>query len=350
MKKFFALAIAVVMVSVLAFTAAADFTSEPVSCDQVFVYGEDGSTRIDLAKFGGNDQSDTELGDITGKIDGSFHIFGWHAASQKIVEFGYRYGDDVTLGSPKADTEDAVVAAGSSVAGDTGESVRFNIEVPAKTGEDVEVFAVVKYADGTVADIWRVVYSYGSSAPAEPDADTWLCKAGGSVATGWWMNPFTDQDWEINFKFTTPNAFDGFASTLFANPEGATVKISVLDASGAVLDTVEHTQMGDGLANIKFNKAFAPGTYTIQFKSTDNGAHFVVGSSEAGDIAVEVSGNGNTNENTLAAPIILLTGAVNPGGQSGGKTNPKTADASVIAIAAVAVAALAGVVVAKKIK
>ena len=36
--------------------------------------------------------------------------------------------------------------------------------------------------------------------------------------------------------------------------------------------------------------------------------------------------------------------------QQGGNTNPSTADASVIAIAAVAAVALAGVVVAKKVK
>ena len=212
-----------------------------------------------------------------------------------------------------------------------------------------------------------VLFISVSAAPAaseetvEKDPDTWLCKAGGSVATGWWMHPFTDQEWEASFTFTTPNAFDGFVSTLFANPEGATVKISVLDADGAVLDTVEHTQAGDGLATISFNKAFAPGKYTIRFKSTDNGAHFVVGSSEAGDIPVEVSGNCNTNENTLVAPIILLTGAVNPdaGAVPSDTTpdeitpepeNPATADAAVTAIAAVAITALAGVVISKKIK
>ena len=203
--------------------------------------------------------------------------------------------------------------------------------------------------------------SAAAAEAGEKDPDTWLCKAGGSVATGWWMYPFTDQEWEVNFTFASPNAFDGFISTLYANPEGATVKINVLDASGATLDTVEHTQAGDGLATISFSKAFAPGTYTIQFKSTDNGAHFVVGSSEAGDVPVEVSGNCNTNENTLVAPIILLTGAVNPdAGDVPADTtpaeatpepvNPATADAAVTAIAAVAVTALAGIVISKKIK
>ncbi|MBQ7700721.1 MAG: hypothetical protein IJT49_10335 [Clostridia bacterium] len=187
---------------------------------------------------------------------------------------------------------------------------------------------------------------------AEKDPDTWLCKAGGSVATGWWMNPFTEQDWDISFTFETPNAFNGFISTLFASAAGSTVKINVLDASGNVVDTVEHTQKGDGLVTITFNKTFAAGKYTIQFVNTNSGEYFVVASSEAGDIPVEVSGNGATNENTLAAPVILLTGAAAPktGSDDTPATNPTTADASVIAIAAVAVVALAGVAVAKKVR
>jgi hypothetical protein len=162
------------------------------------------------------------------------------------------------------------------------------------------------------------------------------------------MHPFTDKEWEFTAKFTTPNAFDGFIALFFANPEGAKVQINLLDEAGAVLDSQEFTQAGDGSPTIKFSKAFAAGTYTLQIKSTDTGAHFVVGSAHAGDVAVEVGGNCNTNDSTLDAPVIVLTGAVASGASE--PSNPGTADASVIAIAAVACVALAGVVIAKKVR
>ena len=352
MKKILAIAIAVVMtVALFAVSASA---LHHTSADQIMA----GSDEHDLAGFGGNDKNGTDLGAIDEEF---FYAWGWYSTEVEggIEKFGYRYGDTVILDSEKFIGGDADVIA--SQCGGVGESVRFKIAIPVLKGEQ-EVFAVAKLADGSLDDIWRITYSAANgktladlgagsgdqpSQPAEKDADAWLCQAGGPVNTGWWMHPFTSQQWEFNAKFASPSAFDGIVAMFFANPEGATVKINLIDESGKTLETVEHTQKGDGTATIDLSKAYPAGTYTIQILSTDNGAHFVVGSSNEGTFPVEISGNCNTNDSTLAAPIIFLRGAVPP--SASGEPAP-TSDAAVIAIAAVGCIALAGVVVAKKIK
>ncbi|MBO4423786.1 MAG: hypothetical protein J5879_10115, partial [Clostridia bacterium] len=423
------------------------------SADQVLA-GSDGH---DLASFGSNDVSGTELGLIS---ESTITAWGWCAADKKISEFGYRYGGSVTLGSVKyygADSD--IIASQAALFGcPDGESVRFRINIPVTSGQDVEVFAVVKLEDGTVADMWRIVYStetetepdvtvpetteeeisldtsegilraayalgngkylvdsgtqftltgvissvdtaynekfgnvtvtmivdgltdypircyrmkngegvegidrigvgytitvrgaikrYNASTvqfddkceligfsyeeettvtdppvTEEKDPDTWLCREGGALATGWWMNPFDEREWVINCTFETPNAFDGFVAYFYANNEGATVLVELYDDYGDLIETLEHTQYGNGTSTIKFSKAYAPGMYTISFRSTDSGEHFVLASGDEGDISVDVDGNALTNGDTLAAPVIMLTGAVDPGsGQSGTET------------------------------
>lgn len=354
MKKI--LAVAVVLIMTIALCVSASAT---LNIDRIHVNNNELDKTVNVMT---NDPIEINKGD-------KLYILGWAygtAALKKIV-YTIDDGSDVECPDNYRDREDLVTHFGDAVpdggkhagfgANDMSEDKPGMLALPGiedlAVGEYKLTIKAIYEDDSSESKDFNLKIVDGGASSADPapaasaDPDTWLCKAGGSVATGWWMNPFTGQDWDISFTFETPNAFDGFASTLFAPAAGATVKINVLDASGNVLDTVEHTQKGDGLATIKFNKAFAPGKYTIQFVNTDSGEYFVVGSSEAGDIAVEVTGNGVTNENTLAAPIILLTGAVNPGGQT---TNPTTADASVIAIAAVACVALAGVVIAKKVR
>ena len=125
------------------------------SADQVF--GTDGKT--DLASVGNNDMTGTPLGTIT---DEKITLWGWYADEQKITEFGYRYGDKITLGSEKyKGADDAVIAEQASKLGyENGESVRFRIEnIPVVKGENVELYAVAKLADGTTTDIWRLTYT-----------------------------------------------------------------------------------------------------------------------------------------------------------------------------------------------
>ena len=300
-------------------------------------------------------------------------FWGWIGATEEIKGFSYTLdgGEKVTKAEFTVAAEDAVIQAAAPTKSNDGNETpnatasRFQVVVPVTDGSHaVKVYA--DFANGSDL-IWDAKLTVGEAteAPAEQpaaekDPDTWLCKAGGSVNTGWWMHPFTEKDWEINAKFTTPNAFDGFIFTFYANDgDGATVVINLLDESGAVLETQNFTAIGNGNTTIKFNETHNAGTYTIQFKNTDQGAHFVLGSSEANeDLPVEMSGNGNTNTDTLVAPIIALTGAVPTGSgetpsqpsQPSQPTNPTTADASVIAIAAIGCLALAGIVVAKKVR
>ena len=156
MKKIISAALAVLFSAVLALGA---FAVGHTSADQVF--GADGST--DLASVGNNDMTGTSLGTIT---DDKITLWGWYADEQKITEFGYRYGDKVTLGSAKytGGGDDAVIAEQAGKLGYTdGESVRFRIEnIPVVKGDNVELYAVAKLADGSTVDIWKLTYTSAS--------------------------------------------------------------------------------------------------------------------------------------------------------------------------------------------
>ena len=153
MKKFIRFALPVFFVFVLSLGALA---VGHTSADQVF--GADGVT--DRASVGNNDVTGTSLGTIT---DDKLTLWGWYADEQKITEFGYRYGDKVTLGSAKytGGGDDAVIAEQAGKLGySNGESVRFRIsDIPVVKGENVELYAVAKLADGSTVDIWKLTYT-----------------------------------------------------------------------------------------------------------------------------------------------------------------------------------------------
>ena len=227
-----------------------------------------------------------------------------------------------------------------------------------------------------------------TSAAADPD--TWLCleDPNDNYTTGYWSGPaagFPDGS-DINVTFTTPNAFKGFVMACYASTGDtpAVLDLALLDEDDNELETLQvtvdydHPNMKDTVVN--FSKAYAKGTYTIQMVFAD-GQHFVLACGDVNeDIDVAVFGV-NNNQYPEKAPAIKLLGAEAPaggeqqggeqqggeqggeqqqggqqggeqqqGGQQGGNTNPSTADASVIAIAAVAAVALAGIAVAKKIR
>ena len=113
-----------------------------------------------MDSFVTSDVTGTSLGTIT---DDKLTLWGWYADERKISEFGYRYGDSVTLGSPKytggADDETIAGQAGALGYAD-GESVRFRIEdIPVVKGDNVELYAVAKLENGETVDIWRITYS-----------------------------------------------------------------------------------------------------------------------------------------------------------------------------------------------
>ena len=153
MKKIISAALLLLLTGAFAVCAAA---VGHTSADQIF--GADGVT--DRASVGNNDVTGTSLGTIT---DDKLTLWGWYADEQKITEFGYRYGDKVTLGSTKytGGGDDAVIAEQAGKLGYAdGESVRFRItDIPVMKGEDVELYAVAKLADGSTVDIWKVTYT-----------------------------------------------------------------------------------------------------------------------------------------------------------------------------------------------
>ena len=158
MKKIISAIITVLVISALCITASA---TEAMSADQIL----SGYDNHDLAKFGKNDPQNTDLGDI---FEETIILWGWYSTEVDggITEFGYRYGDALFLGSPKfyygedADENGRADDEGvARIAGGKGESVRFRIEVPVVKGEDIEVVGVVKLADGSIKDMWRVIYS-----------------------------------------------------------------------------------------------------------------------------------------------------------------------------------------------
>ncbi|MBR6920906.1 MAG: hypothetical protein IKH51_01805 [Clostridia bacterium] len=170
MKKIISAIITVLVISALCITASA---TEAMSADQIL----SGYDNHDLAKFGENDPQNTDLGDI---FEETIILWGWYSTEVDggITEFGYRYGDALFLGSPKfyygedADENGKIDDEGiARIAGGKGESVRFRIEIPVVKGEDIEVVGVVKLADGSVNDMWRVIYSSDEGIDM-PSADT----------------------------------------------------------------------------------------------------------------------------------------------------------------------------------
>ena len=166
MKKIISAALLLLLTGVFAVCAAA---VGHTSADQVF--GADGVT--DRASVGNNDVTGTALGTIT---DDKLTLWGWYADAQKITEFGYRYGDNVTLGSAKytGGGDDAVIAEQAGKLGYTdGESVRFRItDIPVMKGENVELYAVAKLADGSTVDIWKVTYTSENGADMQSGQGT----------------------------------------------------------------------------------------------------------------------------------------------------------------------------------
>lgn len=228
-------------------------------------------------------------------------------------------------------------------------------------GDTIDIAWIALFANEADAKAYKGPSgSSETSVVKEKDPDFWLCKAGSTnIAPGYWMNdPYQGRN--IDIKFTSTSAFNALLAQMYANAPGAeagpcVVTIKVLDKDGKELESQDFEvsndadgdgtkEAGDGIYTVNFKKTYEAGTYTISILPK-SGQYFVLGGSEAGDGAVEVTGNFGTADQFIhEAPCAVLLGAV-PGG-----SNPGTADAAVIAIAAVACIALAGVVVAKKIK
>ncbi|MBO4868262.1 MAG: hypothetical protein J5585_00965 [Clostridia bacterium] len=231
-----------------------------------------------------------------------------------------------------------------------------------KEGDTLDVAWIALFASEDDAKAYTGPAA-GGDTPVAPSTDKsddqWLC--GGDPAaksTGWWMNPINGPDEKyIKVNFTANGYFDGVKGYYLCNPASAevgqtVVKVQLLDASGSVLEEKEIPVDGDQWYETNFDRSYAAGTYSLNYVAVSgNGGWFVFGSADADDSTVTLESNCATNGDTKSHPIVMLMGADAPA--EGGEptpTNPGTADASVIAIAAVACIALAGVVVAKKVR
>ena len=176
----------------------------------------------------------------------------------------------------------------------------------------------------------------GATTPAR-EPDYWLCDPTNGTAdlvysTGWWSSPYTAFKYYYNdFTFNAPYAFDGMYIFLYGS--WSYIDISIINEGGFLCETIRYLLVADGLPMIKFSRAYAPGKYTIRIETRNfthpvyregaagyGNGYFVIGSGYNGGIPVTVTGNGNTNENTLPNPYIMLTGAPNPGNAYEGLT------------------------------
>ena len=369
MKKLFAIAVAVVMAVALCVTAAAihnpddttkvwfDRENLNISWDTVYI---DGQSQMDLGWGGdGSAQDKVEANPITVGSAETITIRGWAGIKEgKAVEFGYRLneGEPVFSADFAKTTEDAVINAG-------GDS-RFEIVVPVKgLTAPTLITAVAKGEDGAVCDFIEFSvngqYTGGSSdpQPVEAGEDQWLCGAdpGSAVTTGWWFNPVGEHDDRfVLVSFKANSSFRGVHGFYFcSNPvdypdlglEYAKMKVEIINKEGAAVAEAELGGIGDNWVDIDFGQVFGPGEYQLRYtcksgSGIENNCWCVIGACEgSGDTHVDA----NVNGPAAGYPALMLIGA-----SSG--SNPGTADASVIAIAAVACVALAGVVVAKKVR
>ena len=247
----------------------------------------------------------------------------------------------------------------------TGKFARFdplNGNVAAGDVLDVEWIAV--FADQADAEAYRGSTGSSSEQPAtsEKSEDQYLCvdpDANGSVGqhTGWWMNPINGPDEKyITINFKANGSFKGVKGYYLTNPASAevgptVVKAQLLDASGNLLEEKEVPVDGDAWYETVFSKTYGAGTYAVKFVAVSGGGGwFVLGSAQGSDENVTIDHNCNTNADTLPYPAMALIGAEAAGEQPSQPSNPQTADAAIVAIAAVACIALAGAVIAKKVK
>ena len=295
-------------------------------------------------------------------------FWGWIASSSEIKGFSYILDGAaaVTDAAFKYETEDAVKAAGApAMQGSSGEatveSSRFYVAVPVTDGShSVKVIANLAAGDEVIWDASLTVGDASAEAPVEVKSDDqWLCgsEPDASQTPSWWFNPLCnaadDSGRYITVNFIADGYFSGIDAFCYCNPAengSASTKVELIQ-SGSVVASGEIKSEGDKLYTVDFGKTFAAGTYSIKFSpltgsNTENDNWFVLGgfAGSGEDVSVDANVNGPADG---IQPSIMLIGST---GSGGGRTNPRTGDAAVIAIAAVAVVALAGVVVAKKVK
>lgn len=249
---------------------------------------------------------------ISGEIS-TIGLRGWaYIANSTIDSFGYRIddGEPVCSASYTQDRADVYNNA-FHVTADVANGFNIqNIDVSDLDAGAHTVTVVVKAADDTYVDVVAVPFSV-----VGPDANTifFADLATPGVVSGWWTGPAIGLPLgaTVDFTFTTDNAFDGLAVQLYAND--ATFNVNLLNENGIKIDTIESYLAVDAVPTYYFKKAYAPGTYTIQFEFV-SGNYLVVSTGTASAYPVTVKANGFiSNGDTLPGFVAFLTGAINPG-------------------------------------
>ena len=374
MKKILAIAIVVVMTAALCLTASA--IHNPDDTTQVWRNSEDCALSFDTFYLNGVSHMDLGWG-----VDGSAHeklsanpvtvgdnetltIRGWAGLKEgTVAEFGYKIneGEPVFDSSFTRDAEDPVKAAGGDY--------RMEIVVPIKgLTAPTLITAVIKGEGGEVVDFIEFSvngqYEAKADTPAQPAAEpryVW-----NHAGEGYVDDPFHDstrvghdspQTATIRFKTDVK-----FSKILFpkiwATPH-ANVTVELLSNGTSVYSgTTElfNESVGSGdVPNVEFDigKALPAGEYTMVLSTPDDFyAFFAYGTDPLSEEYIEFERGhalfGLYTEDSGNGFVTFATEVNNNDGEQ--QTNPGTADASVIAIAAVACVALAGVVVAKKVR
>ena len=280
-------------------------------------------------------------------------FYGWAALKDTTIKtYGIKLDGGDMIDSPLSRIQDAGLDRtaelnGANIPNGEGFWLVFNYSGLGQGKHHVTFYAI------DANDNAHEMFGYDFVASTREPA-TWLCDPTGTAGPGYWNNgPFVEGR-ELTATFTTPAAFDGVCIGIYANPSGATFELSLLDASGKVLETMEHTQAGDGAPTFTFSKKYQPGTYTLRIvsKSTQDGENgwLVIGTGPANDIAITFGGDMNPGGNQPGLQAFLTGAFTYEEASEQPGSNPHSGDAAIIAIAAVGCIALAGVVIAKKVR
>jgi len=243
----------------------------------------------------------------------------------------------------------------------TGKFARFdplNGNVAAGDVLDIEWIAV--FADQADAEAYRGSTGSSSEQPAssEKGEDQWLCgEEPSAMSPGWWFNPVGEPDDRyVTVTFTATSNFSGVKGFYYCSNVDNGYTLAHMNVAlvkdGNVVADAELASNGDNWAETDFGKTFGPGEYTLRYtcksgSGVENDCWCVIGvAAVATDVVVEA----NVNAPAAGSPVLMLIGADAAGSSQEPGGNPTTADAAVIAIAAVACIALAGVVIAKKVR
>lgn len=151
------------------------------------------------------------------------------------------------------------------------------------------------------------MFSYEFSVYSVDDF-TWLYnRADNSYNTGYWIGPNANYPTgDIEITFEAPDAFDGVYTAFFADAlPGALVRIDLYDEDGKLLESLNQKFVHNDDGLVEFSKAYAAGTYTVDFCYISETGHFVLGSGTPLDIEYSVAGDCNVQFPNQAPSIAL---------------------------------------------